>query len=56
MEHKKELIEIKNKKQRETECKKRKEKVHEKEIQKRKLEDAIRIQHDITPGHNKMII
>jgi len=46
LEHKKELMEIKDHKKQESIEKKKKEKNREKEIQKRKLQDAINLHHD----------
>ena len=58
LEHKKELIEIKEKQKKSTESKKRKEMAREKEFQKRKLQDAINLHSDLSlhmPDENKYV-
>ena len=49
LERKRELFEVKEQNKREKESKRREEKDCEKEIQKRRLQDAIRMHHHITP-------
>ena len=49
LENKRELFEVKEKTKRDNEMKKRQEKEHEKKLQKRRLEDAIRMHHDLSP-------
>ena len=48
LERKNELYEVKEQNKRDKENKKREEKDREKELQKRRLEDAIRMHHDLT--------
>jgi len=55
LEHKKELIEIKEKKKKENENTKRKERINEKEHQKRKLEQAIMMHQGYMHHDNKMV-
>ena len=52
LENKRELFEVKEKIKRDNKMKKRQEKEREKELQKRRLEDAIRMHHDLTPSIN----
>ena len=52
LENKREHFEVKEKTKRDNEMKKKQEKEREKELQKRRLEDAIRMHHDLTPSIN----
>ena len=54
-EHKKELIEIKEKNKGEREEKKLKEKIENKEMQKRKSEGAIKMHHGFMPDSHKSV-
>ena len=52
-DHKKELIEIREKNKKERENKRMREKIENKEMQKRKLEDTIRMHHGFMPDSYK---
>ena len=54
-DHKKELIEIKEKNKKESEDRKMREKIENKEMQKRKLEDAIRMYQGFMPDSYKSV-
>ena len=54
LQHKKELIEIKDQKKSDTIEQRKKERSREKEIQKRKLQDAISMHHDFVGVAGKM--
>ena len=54
-DHKKELIEIREKSKKESEEKKMRLKIENKEIQKRKLKDAIRMHHGFMPETYKSV-
>ena len=50
LENKRELFEVKGQSKRDKENKKREEKEREKELQKRRLEDAVRMHHNLIPS------
>ena len=52
LEIKRELFEVKERAKRDKENKKKREKENEKQLQKRRLEDAIRMHHNLTPSFN----